>query len=200
MKVHTHGRYKRIIISPGEYHASNGPVMISTLLGSCIAVCLYDPWRKIIGMNHFLIASSSHNLSDLPFYLSNAGRYGIHAMELLINKMMKLGARRHDLRAKIFGGASIIYGDGQEVRRFNVGHNNCLFIKDFLANELIPVEAEDLGGNCGRVVHFSNGNFAVYVRKINTGRNIQIARRDQECWNHAIKDQELLMPQEEFWL
>jgi chemotaxis protein CheD len=151
-------------------------------------------------MNHFLIASSSHNLSDLPFYLSNAGRYGIHAMELLINKMMKLGARRHDLRAKIFGGASIIYGDGQEVRRFNVGHNNCLFIKDFLANELIPVEAEDLGGNCGRVVHFSNGNFAVYVRKINTGRNIQIARRDQECWNHAIKDQELLMPQEEFWL
>lgn len=199
MRVQTRGRYKRIIINPGEYHASSGPVMMSTLLGSCIATCLYDPWRKIIGMNHFLVGNSSHNMSDLPFYLSNSGRYGINAMELLINRMMKLGARRSDLRAKVFGGASIIYGDGQEERRFNVGHNNCLFIKDFLANESIPVDAEDLGGNCGRVVHFSNGDFAVYVRKINKDRNIQIARRDQQCWELAIKEQEQLMPHEELW-
>lgn len=200
MRVQTRGRYKRIIINPGEYHASNGPVMISTLLGSCIAACLYDPWRKIIGMNHFLIANSSPNLSDLPFFMSNAGRYGINAMELLINKMMKLGARRSDLRAKVFGGASMIYDEGQELRSFNVGRNNCLFIKDFLSNESIPLEAEDLGGNCGRVVHFSNGDYAVYVRKINKNRNIQIVRRDQHCWEYAIKEQELLMPDEELWI
>ena len=200
MKILTRGRHKRIIISPGENHASNGPVMMSTLLGSCIAACLYDPWRKVIGMNHFLVANCSHNMSDMPFYLSNAGRYGIHAMELLINRMMKLGADRRDLRAKIFGGASIIYGNGLKVRNFNVGHNNCLFIKEFLLNESIPVEAEDIGGNSGRVVHFSNGDFAVYVRKIDSARSMQIARRDQECWDRAIKEQKLLMSEQDLWL
>lgn len=199
MRIQTRGRYRRITINQGEYHASAGPVMISTLLGSCIAACLYDPWRKIIGMNHFLVAGSSNIASGLPCYLSNAGRYGVNAMELLINRMMKLGANRHDLRAKVFGGASIIYGKAEEEAMFNVGQNNCLFIKDFLGNESIPIDAEDLGGSCGRVVHFSNGDFTVYVRKLDRLRNVRIVRRDQECWERAIHEQALSMPREELW-
>jgi chemotaxis protein CheD len=93
------------VIHPGDYRVGRGPIVLSTLLGSCVAVCLYDPVRRLIGMNHFLLANR-RCCRDVPVLASEAGRYGVHAMELLIDRMLHCGARRRDLKAKAFGGAT----------------------------------------------------------------------------------------------
>jgi chemotaxis protein CheD len=167
-------------------------------LGSCVAACLYDPFAKIIGMNHFLLSNRRY-AKDLPLYVTESGRYGVHAMELLINEMMKLGAKRHNLRAKAFGGGTILQQSGTVGNFFCVGEVNCKFIKEFLDNERIPLVTSDLGGTKGRVVHFSNGDFAVYVRKIDRTRSERLATRDRSCWQKAIEIQEHTLPTAEIW-
>jgi len=198
LRTEKNGRYTRIIIEPGEYYSCANATVISTLLGSCVAACLYDPVRQIIGMNHFMLSGRNYS-QELPHFASEAGRYGINAMELLINDMMHNGADRHSLRAKTFGGASI-FQKGEQVGNFmRVGEVNCRFIRDFLANEDIPLDAEDLGGEHGRVIHFSNGDFKVYQRKIDHNRSHRLAVRDRHCWLKAIEVQEKVMPEIEYW-
>ena len=107
MKVSTFKGLKRFTIDPGEYHVASGNVVISTLLGSCVAACLWDPVKRLIGMNHFLLANQRYSKS-LSVIQSEAGRYGIHAMELLINAMLKAGADRANLQAKAFGGGNVL--------------------------------------------------------------------------------------------
>ncbi|TDR06651.1 chemoreceptor glutamine deamidase CheD [Marinomonas communis] len=132
-------------VLPGEYYATADDMMITTLLGSCVAVCLYDPISKVGGMNHFLLPEGDPN--DL---LSASGRYGVYAMEMLINHLVKLGGRRDRFRAKIFGGGAVIRGMVQN----NVGKNNAEFIQSFLQNEEIPVDASDLLDIYPRRVNF----------------------------------------------
>lgn len=149
-------------------------------------------------MNHFMLSTARY-AENASGYAADAGRYGIHAMELLINDMMIKGAERSLLRAKVFGGASI-FKPSEHVGNFLcVGTANCNFIRHFLAMEGIPLEAEDLGGDHGRVIHFSNGDFSVYLRKIGHKRSHQLAVRDRECWRHAIRRQEKLMPEINIW-
>jgi chemotaxis protein CheD len=198
LRTEKNGRFTRVIIEPGEYYSCADATVISTLLGSCVAACLYDPVRKIIGMNHFLLSSRRYS-RELPNYISEAGRYGIHAMELLINDMMHKGADRRSLRAKVFGGAGIFKNSKQAGNFMCVGEVNCHFIREFLVNEDIPLDAEDLGGELGRVIHFSNGDFTVYQRKIGHNRSRQLAVRDRHCWQTAIAVQEKMMPVVEYW-
>lgn len=196
MRIETVGPYKRVILLPGEYHVSSKPIVISTLLGSCVAACLYDPYQKIIGMNHFLISGNSM-APTTPICLSEAGRYGIHAMELLINEMMNQGAQRNNLRAKVFGGSAL---SGSQVRSvYRVGENNSRFVIEFLTLENIPIEARDLGGTHGRVVHFCHGDYSVYVRKIRSDHNDHLARRDRQCWIDALRRQESEQPSVDLW-
>jgi chemotaxis protein CheD len=199
MKIETLGRFKHVTLEPGELFASREPVTISTLLGSCVAACLYDPVNKVVGMNHFLLSSQRYS-RDLPNFLSEAGRYGIHAMELLINEMMHIGAERRRISAKIFGGATILQRSGSVGNFFCVGEVNCRFIREFLAEERIPIIAQELGGEKGRVIHFSNGDYAVYLRKIEHSSSERIAQRDRSCWLKAIEVQELTHPSEDIWL
>lgn len=91
---------QKIIIDPGEFYVSTKQEVISTLLGSCVAACLYDETTRIIGMNHFLLAYRHHSFSK-PTIESEEGRYGMYAMELLINTMMAKGARREKLKANV---------------------------------------------------------------------------------------------------
>lgn len=198
MRTEKRGRYKRVIIEPGEYFSCGNATVISTLLGSCVACCLYDPVHRIIGMNHFMLSAVRH-APDPSGYISEAGRYGVNAMELLINDMMSKGAGRHLLRAKVFGGASIFRYSDHTGGFLCVGEGNCNFIRQFLADERIPLEAEDLGGDHGRVIHFSNGDFTVYRRRIGLHKSQQLAVRDRECWRHAISRQEKSMPSVELW-
>lgn len=131
-----------ITVVQGEYAVSKEvDVRMSTVLGSCVAVCMYDPIKKVGGMNHFLLASSSNSdSSDL--------KYGVNAMELLINRLLRLGAERHNLAAKLFGGARMT----DHAR--DIGAGNAAFAVDFLEKEGITCTASSLGGTNARRVEF----------------------------------------------
>lgn len=137
---------RRVPIVQGEFRVFGQPnVMITTLLGSCIAVCLFDPVARIGGMNHFLLGEPRPNS---PVRAGEANSYGIHAMELLINELMKGGAARSRLTAHLYGGANII-------RRLNgIGESNAVFARRFLDTEGIPIRFADLGGERARKVEF----------------------------------------------
>ena len=134
----------RMNIVQGEYYVSADPaVVITTLLGSCVAACLYDRRMRVGGMNHFLLPG---RFGDEPEGQSE--RLGVHLMELLVNGLLKLGASRDRMEAKLFGGAKTVAG----LR--DIGANNAVFAQSFLRREGIPVVATSLGANSGRRVQF----------------------------------------------
>ena len=139
MRTLVEGGKKRVVIDPGEYFVTREDLTISTLLGSCVSACLWDPVNQIVGMNHFLLATRNPNTST-PLMMSEAGRYGIHAMELLINSMLRKGAKKNLIRAKAFGGGSVLVGSNKTDYKFNIGEMNSQFIIDFLRNEKIPID------------------------------------------------------------
>lgn len=192
---------KRKTIHPGEYHVARGEMMISTLLGSCVAACLYDPVMKVIGMNHFLLANKRYS-QGMPVVASEAGRYGIYAMELLINSMLKVGAQKRNLKAKVFGGGNVLPGVDGSTSFFAIGDVNSRFVTEFLNMEKIPILASGLGGNFGRVVHFTSGDYSVYVKRITQSRTKQLEKREHQYWQAAIKEQEQEEEQDtsiQFW-
>lgn len=193
----------RIIIDPGEYYVSNTQEVISTLLGSCVAACLYDPVNKVIGMNHFLLAYKHHSFSH-SMIESEEGRYGIHAMELLINDMMTKGANRSNLKAKCFGGGDVLHLRGGLGGRRSVGGANIDFIREFLKGENIPMTGSSLGGNNGRNVHFVGEDFSVYVKKIEQNREQLVQQQERIYWQKTVTEHEKLATtvtdnQSEFW-
>ncbi|ACY31224.1 Chemoreceptor glutamine deamidase CheD [Comamonas sp. PE63] len=119
-------------VLPGEYFVSRDEMAIVTVLGSCIAACLWDRFMRIGGMNHFMLPDGDS--SDV------SGRYGSYAMELLINEMLKLGARRESMQAKIFGGAQVM----ANFTTMNVGERNTSFVTEYLQTERIPIVSEDV--------------------------------------------------------
>jgi chemotaxis protein CheD len=137
---------RRIPIVQGEHRVVTEPnVMITTVLGSCVAVCLQDNVARVGGMNHFLLAEPTPgNVTAL----CDMQRYGIHAMELLINEMMRHGASRERLRAHLYGGANIVKGLG------DIGGSNAAFARAFIRTEGIAVGHCDLGGRHARKVEF----------------------------------------------
>ncbi|MCX5854649.1 MAG: chemotaxis protein CheD [Deltaproteobacteria bacterium] len=198
MKIQNSKHCKRVTISPGEYYVSNEDVLITTLLGSCVSACLYDPYNKITGMNHFLLSSKRYS-KDIPMCITDAGRYGIHSMELLINEMLKRGAERGNLKAKAFGGGSVLKTIGSLASNyFVVGEVNIRFIREFLHNENIPLVASDLGGTAGRVIYFYSGDFSVHVRKMaKTGG--RLVKREEQYWKKSIKKQEEAETRIDLW-
>ena len=127
-----HFQYNAVKVLPGEYFVSKDQLVIMTVLGSCIAACLWDSRAGIGGMNHFMLPEGDS--ADV------SGRYGSYAMELLINEMLKAGARRESLQAKIFGGAQVMAG----FTTMNVGERNTRFVQEYLRTERIPLLAEDV--------------------------------------------------------
>ncbi|WP_395540350.1 chemotaxis protein CheD [Neotabrizicola sp. sgz301269] len=127
----------------GEFRITRNPEeMLSTVLGSCVAACLWDQGAAIGGMNHFLLAQSQ------PGAAAGDIRYGVHAMEMLINALLRGGARRDQLQAKLFGGAKI----ATNLR--DIGASNASFARQFLRDEGIPCIAESLGGTQARRITF----------------------------------------------
>ncbi len=127
----------------GEFRVSScADEELSTILGSCVAACIWDECRGIGGMNHFLLAQSQGNPREPD------NRYGVHAMEVLINGLLRAGARREALKAKLFGGAKI----AANLR--DIGASNAEFARGFLRIEGIPCVADSLGGNQARRVTF----------------------------------------------
>lgn len=150
---------KREIIA-GEVFATSEETEIATTLGSCVAVCLYDPVAKVGGMNHFLLPVDSSDKAT-------CGRYGVNAMEILINQIMRIGGDRRRLQAKAFGGSSILAGSSSQV-----GKTNCDFVRKFLQNEGIPLVAEKLGGAAALRVHFFPHSGTVYVKPVKQANQV----------------------------
>lgn len=135
-------------VLPGEYFVTNEDVLIMTTLGSCIAVCLWDRNAHIGGLNHFMLPDS--NPDGERGGESSSGRFGMFAMELLINAMMKRGAVRGALEAKVFGGGHVIQG----LTSLHVGDRNASFAFNYLATERIPMVSKDVLDTCARKVCF----------------------------------------------
>ena len=141
----TESAARRVHIIQGEYKVLSDPdAVLSTILGSCVAACLRDPVAGVGGMNHFLLPGNASS----PMTGGDATRYGVHLMELLINGLLKQGARRDRLEAKIFGGAKTISTFS------NVGEQNAAFAVQFLRDEGIPVVGSSTGGDVGRKIEF----------------------------------------------
>ncbi len=171
-----YNRYVYEIFSGGYYATDKKKVIITTLLGSCVSACLMDEKSGVAGMNHFLLPG---DLRREDMIASPSAKYGMHAMEMLINSMMKLGARRNNLKAKIFGGGHII-----EASNGAVSENNVSFIKAYLAMEEIPVLAEDLGGTLGRKILLFPDNFSVYLKKV---KKEHVYQRDKDILSKTQK-------------
>jgi chemotaxis protein CheD len=136
-------------IGPGDYYSSGDDIVISTLLGSCIAVALYDTNLPMGGLNHFMLPFPKVQSDSL---FSNSAKYGVHAMEVLINDMLKKGCRKEKLRAKVFGGSTVI-SYAQEAT-YNIPRMNIDFIFRFLETERIPVDSYSVGGARPRKIFF----------------------------------------------
>ena len=135
-------KIRQINVIQGEYQVSNDEdAVLSTVLGSCVATCIWDPVSGAGGMNHFLVSGERYEKAE-------SLSYGVYAMELLINALLKKGAKRERLRAKLFGGASMMQGLP------DIGRQNAKFAREFLAKEGIPCENESLGGNNARRIKF----------------------------------------------
>lgn len=127
-----HFQHNAVKVLPGEYFVSDESMVIMTVLGSCIAACLWDSRAHIGGMNHFMLPDGEQG--DV------SGRYGSYAMELLINEMLKLGARRETMQAKVFGGGQVMHN----FTTMNVGERNTSFVMNYLHTERIPIVSEDV--------------------------------------------------------
>ncbi|MBI4978535.1 MAG: chemotaxis protein CheD [Spirochaetes bacterium] len=180
---------KRVNVYSGEHYVTAEDRIISTLLGSCVAVCLYDPVTHVAGMNHFLLANRRY-AKDVPMVLSEAGRYGVNAMELLINAMMNRGADRRRLKAKAFGGGAVFDSANRNDAFMCVGEVNSRFILEFLKNENIELLAADLGGSEGRVIHMHARDFSVYMRKIKRMAAERVLKAEHQYWREAIEERE----------
>lgn len=163
------GQMRSVLVVQGEHRVSgDSDVLLTTLLGSCVATCLHDPVAKVGGMNHFLVA-------DGGSASVGAERYGLYAMEVLINGLLKLGGDKRRLQAKVFGGAAMTGTMGR------IGAANISFARDFLQTEKIQIVAEDLGGRIARRVRYcpSTGRASLLHVENSTDPDLTLSRRKQ---------------------
>jgi chemotaxis receptor (MCP) glutamine deamidase CheD len=169
-------RRNRISLYIGEVAASRSPVVLDTLLGSCVAVCLYDPVLRAGGMNHILLPKC--NAGD------RNSRCGIHAMELLINELMKLGADRRRFIAKAFGGANVLH----RIKMLSIGDENARWVRQFLVTERIPLVAERLGGNHAVHLYFRTDTGKATVHTVDGSTLPRIIGAERSQWKPPAAD------------
>lgn len=149
-EINTHFLY------PAALFASKSPHRVSTILGSCVAVCLFDPILQIGGINHFM----------LPFWNGQglaSPKYGNIAIERLIEKMLSLGSAKSNLKAKVFGGGEVI---DTNISQFHIGERNIKIAFDMLEEYKIPVVARSVGGKLGRKIEYNTNTGEVKQKYI----------------------------------
>jgi chemotaxis protein CheD len=161
----------------GEYKVSDDPnLYFSTVLGSCVAVCLYDDVARLGGMNHIL----------LPGEQSDQGshaRYGVHLMELLINGVLRSGGQKSRLRAKVFGGARISKANVE------IGAKNAAFVRTFLSVEGIACTSESLGGRQARKVQFVPSSGMARQMLIDAPKTLEIEEAPRRAVQRPASDE-----------
>lgn len=175
-------RIKRITIMPGDHGVSWEPVEFVTILGSCIAACIWDDHLKIGGMNHFMLPDvpvGSTGLSDKTKPL----RYGVYAMEQLVNDLLLIGARRSRLKAKVFGGANVT----SVLNGHSIGQRNAEFVVRFLQQDGIQLVGKDLLGEHSRHIVFNTRSGAVLMRK-SVSRDAVVEKEERRYQQQVNKD------------
>lgn len=158
-------------ILPGAYYVTTRDMLIVTVLGSCVSACIRDRESGIGGMNHFMLPFSD---TEANSPLSQSARYGGYAMEVLINHVLKLGARRSFLEAKLFGGGNVMQGFTVN----KVGNRNAEFALNYLKTEQIPVVSQDLLDIHPRKVYYFPKTGRVLVKKLRNLHNATISERE----------------------
>ncbi len=170
---------KRTIIA-GELCVSREPVIIKTLLGSCVSVCLYDPGARVGGMNHILLPGSA----DMDQFNTSA-RYGVNAMDKLITRMLANGVDRKRLVAKVFGGAHILE---QVDAKFSPGAGNVEFAFKYLETESIPVAGFNVAGFNPRRIYFNTGTGKVLMERVRRAEEKTISESERKLVERAARD------------
>ena len=164
LKMNVFGDRKRASIGIGGVYVSQDPCVVRTVLGSCISVCLRDPISRVGGMNHFMLPDSHSTEGECT-------RYGVHAMEMLINACMSKGAERSRLEAKVFGGGHVLK---TSMGPSSVPQRNIAFTLQFLELERIRILSKDLGGLAARSVFFFTDTGQVLIKRLReTGADVQ---------------------------
>jgi chemotaxis protein CheD len=163
-------KYDAVKILPGEYYIASEDMVLVTVLGSCVTACIRDRESGMGGMNHFMLAEGADDL------VSASARYGVYAMEILINHLLKLGARRSNLEAKVFGGGRVL----SSLSGAMIGERNADFVIRYLQTEQIPVLARDLLDVFPRKVYFVPQTGRVLVKRLTSLHNDTLARRERE--------------------
>jgi chemotaxis protein CheD len=166
-----HFKNAAVKILPGEYFVDTEDILVMTTLGSCIAACLWDRHAQVGGMNHFM----------LPDGAGDSGRYGSFAMELLINEMMKRGASKSRMEAKIFGGGAVIAG----MNTINVGERNTNFVIDYLKTERIPIVSKDVMDVYPRKVCFLPHSGKAMVKRLAPTNTDALLQQDRAAAQKA---------------
>jgi chemotaxis protein CheD len=146
---------RRVYLQGGEIFASAEPAEVSTVLGSCVGVCLFAPAARVGGLNHFLLPTGPD---------ARSARFGDAAMRLLLEEVLARGARRHELRAKIFGGAAVLGGEARAAP--TVGAQNVALAIQALGAAGIPTFDGDVGGTRGRKLVFHTDTGDVWVKTL----------------------------------
>jgi chemotaxis protein CheD len=173
-----------ITIHPGEFFATKDDTIISTVLGSCVAVGLFDSSARVGGLNHFMLPG---DLSNSDLIRSPNAKYGMYAMELLINDLMKIGAARGSLSAKVFGGGSVLHftgGGGSKIPASNIE-----FAFEYLKKEGIPVVASDVGGQDPRKIFFFARTGKVLLKRIG-GVAADLAEKEEERYLSDLRSRD----------
>lgn len=159
-------------ILPGEYYVSDQGMLLVTVLGSCVAACIRDVEAGVGGMNHFMLPDDGGRQETV----GSSARYGSYAMEVLINELLKMGARRHRLEAKVFGGGAVM----ASLSSSNVGVRNAEFVLEYLKTEKIPVVAKDLLDSYPRKVYYFSKTGRVLVKKLHRVHNETLFTRERD--------------------
>lgn len=181
---HTKFQLKNVTLHPGEYKVTKDEIIISTVLGSCVSVALYDPLNRQGGMNHFLLPRADHIPVDDLFLLKEETRYGLYAMEILLNNLLKLGSLKKNLKAKVFGGSNMFYTKDRES---SIGNMNAEFALKFLQNEGIPVLSSDTGGHLGRKILYFPKEGRILLKKLESSRKNRLISKDERKFGDSLE-------------
>lgn len=179
----THGVITAKIL-PGECYVTGGTEMISTVLGSCISVCVRDPFVRVGGMNHFMLPlqSGATGISRTAA-MDPALCYGNWAMEYLVNEILKLGGRKERLEVKVFGGGRVLAG----MTNIDVGKQNIEFITEYLANEGLTIQSQNVGDVYPRKVLYFPETGNVKMKKLKTDRVPEVSQQEKKYLESMAK-------------
>ncbi|MBU0936944.1 MAG: chemotaxis protein CheD [Spirochaetes bacterium] len=169
-----------ITIHPGEFFVSKEDVVISTVLGSCISVSLFDVRNQLGGINHFMLPGA---LDTNDILQSGSAKYGMFAIELLYNEMLKNGSRKMDIVAKVFGGGSVLRVSNGSTK---IPQSNIDFAFNYLEREKFPIVASDTGGVLPRKIFFFARSGKVLLKRI-TGSQVYTVEHEEEQYLRSIQ-------------